>query len=119
MIDYILNRVTNGSEDFPASGTLALRPQTAWARISGGDRRKQIWGNGCVWTIKIIESNAKGLSLVTETVRGVHDSLGCRTNGVSHDAVDSFLFVVPSNLFDEKKPCAGKTNFQSRDSQNN
>ena len=118
MVDYILNRVTNRSENLPPSGTLTLRPQTAWARISSGDRRKQIWGNGCVRTIKIVESDTQGLSLVAESVRGLHDSLSCCTNGVSHDAVDCFFFVIPGNLFDERKPRAGKTNFQSRDSQN-
>jgi hypothetical protein len=112
MVDNILNGIANRSEDLPARWTLALRPQPAGARISGGDRGEQIWGNGGVWAIKIAKSDAQGLSLVAETTRRLNNGLCCCADGSSHDAVYWFLLVIPGNLLDERQPCSRQTDLQ-------
>jgi hypothetical protein len=35
-------------------------------------------------------------------------------DGFAHDRIDSFLFVIPSNLLYEGEPCARKTDFKAR-----
>jgi hypothetical protein len=115
MVDHVLNSITNRSEDLPASGTLTLRPQTAGARISGRNWGKQIWGNGGVRAIEIVKGNAQSPSLVAQVAVGLNNGLSCSADGSSHNAINWFLLVIPSNLLDERKPCPRQTNFQSKD----
>jgi hypothetical protein len=102
----MLNGIIDRPQDFPTSGTLALRSETPGARITrrnGGEEVRVDGGIRSIRGIKEVEVlfETDTFAMLGEGTGGVYGSKSRCFNGFAHNGIDCFFFVVPCDFFDE------------------